>query len=128
MKKLHLCLLTTALMGTVLATPPAGPPPKQLPEIRLEVLGTYASGIFAAGGAEIAAHDPQLQRLYVVNAQAASVDVLDISNPAAPVKVATIALSPFGGVANSVAVHEGLVAVAMEATPNRTDPGKVVFF
>src|SRR5687768_3587777 len=96
-------------------------------DIELTPIGTYASGIFEAGGAEIVAHDPLTQRLYVVNAQAATVDVLDISNPAAPTKITDISLLPFGGVANSVAVHEGLVAVAVEATP-KTSPGKVVFF
>lgn len=65
--------------------------------------------------------------MYVVNAQAASVDVLDISTPTAPTKIGGINLLPFGGVANSVAVHNGLVAVAVEAVP-KTDPGKVVFF
>jgi 2',3'-cyclic-nucleotide 2'-phosphodiesterase/3'-nucleotidase/5'-nucleotidase len=56
------------------------------------------------------------------------VNVLDISNPATPALIGNLSLLPFGGVANSVAVHEGLVAVALESTPNRTDPGKVVFF
>ena len=105
----------------------AKPQPKPAPSVELTVLGTYSSGIFSAGGAEIVAHDPLTQRLYVVNAQAASVDVLDISNPASPTKIATVNLLPFGGVANSVAVHEGLVAVAIEAVP-KTAPGKVVFF
>src|SRR5688572_16882368 len=102
--------------------------PQPTPQIELTVLGTYASGIFNAGGSEIAAHDPLTQRLYVVNAQNASVNVLDISNPASPTLVGNLSMLPFGGVANSVSVHEGLVAVAMEAAPNRTDPGKVVFF
>ena len=102
-------------------------PPQPLPDIELTPIGTYASGIFAQGGAEIVAHDPLTQRLYVVNAQAATVDVLDISNPNAPGKVGSINLLPFGGVANSVAVHDGLVAVAVEAVP-KTSPGKVVFF
>jgi 2',3'-cyclic-nucleotide 2'-phosphodiesterase / 3'-nucleotidase / 5'-nucleotidase len=102
-------------------------PPEPLPDIELTPIGTYASGIFAQGGAEIVAHDPLTQRLYVVNAQAAAVDVLDISNPNAPAKVDSISLLLFGGVANSVAVHNGLVAVAVEAVP-KTDPGKVVFF
>ena len=102
-------------------------PPQPLPDIELTPIGTYASGIFAQGGAEIVAHDPLTQRLYVVNAQAATVDVLDISDPAVPTKVGSLNLVPFGGVANSVAVHNGLVAVAVEAVP-KTDPGKVVFF
>lgn len=96
-------------------------------EVELSVLGTYSSGIFAAGGAEIVVHDPTTQRLYVVNAQAASLDVLDISDPSAPTKITTLSLLPFGGVANSVATHDGLVAVAVEAVP-KTSPGKVVFF
>ena len=125
-------LLTAWCISCIVLSPEndsfAAKPPKPLPQIELTVLGTYASGIFNAGGSEIAAHDPMLQRLYVVNAQDASVNALDISNPAAPTLVGTINLLPFGGVANSVAVFEGLVAVAMEATPNRTDPGKVVFF
>src|SRR5687767_3298956 len=95
--------------------------------IELTPIGTYASGIFNQGGAEIVAHDSLTHRLYVVNAQAASVDVLDISNPTAPAKIGSINLLLFGGVANSVAVRDGLVAVAVEAVP-KTDRGQVVFF
>jgi 2',3'-cyclic-nucleotide 2'-phosphodiesterase / 3'-nucleotidase / 5'-nucleotidase len=120
-------LCAVSLCGFWAADAIAKPPPTP-PQVGLSVIGSYASGIFNAGGSEIAAHDPLTQRLYVVNAQDASINVLSIANPAAPTLVATLSLIPFGGVANSVAVFEGLVAVAMEATPNRTDPGKVVFF
>ncbi|HEX7859987.1 MAG TPA: choice-of-anchor I family protein [Verrucomicrobiae bacterium] len=96
-------------------------------EIRLTPIGTYESGIFAQGAAEIVGHDPLTQRIYVVNAQAASLDVLDISNPTAPTKVGDVSLLPFGGVANSVAVRDGIVVVAVENTP-KTKPGHVVFF
>ena len=95
--------------------------------IRLVPIGTYASGIFAQGAAEIVAHDPISQRLFVVNAKAAALDVLDISDPMNPTKVDEASLLPFGGVANSVAVREGLVAVAVESIP-KTSPGFVVFF
>ena len=54
--------------------------------ISLTLLGSYASGIFDAGGAEIVAHDPKTQRLFVVNAQAATVDVLSIRKPSRPEK------------------------------------------
>ena len=90
-------------------------------------IGTYASGIFDAGGAEIVAHDPRTQRLFVVNAQAATVDVLSIRDPSQPEKIGQIDVTRFGAVANSVAVHEGVVAVAVENV-NKTDPGMVVFF
>jgi DNA-binding beta-propeller fold protein YncE len=124
--RLTVALLTGCLLFAGKAI--AARPPKPLPQIELTVLGSYASGIFNAGGSEIAAHDRLTQRLYVVNAQDASVNVLSIVDPANPTLVGNVSLIPFGGVANSVAVHEGLVAVAMEATPNRTDPGQVVFF
>jgi hypothetical protein len=95
--------------------------------IELTPIGTYASGVFAAGSAEIAAYDPATQRVFVVNAAAVTVDALDISDPTAPVKVGSVSLVPVGGVANSVAVHGGTVAIAVEASP-KTDPGAVLLF
>jgi hypothetical protein len=106
------------------------------PTFRLESVGTYASGLFDAGGAEIVAHDPRSQRLFVVNAEANSVDVLDVSDPASPVLHGTIQLAPYGAGTNSVAVHEArrdgdrrsaIVAVAVEAADKQA-PGRVAFF
>lgn len=96
-------------------------------QITLQHLSTFHHGGFAVGAAEIAAHDPVTQRVFVVNALARTVDVLDISNPAAPAKVQTIDATQFGGAANSVAVKNCIVAVAIEATVKQ-DPGSVVFF
>ena len=95
--------------------------------ITLAPLGTYSAGEFDLGAAEIVAHDPKAQRLFVVNAQAAVLDVLDIRNPSAPAKVASVDMKPLGGVANSVTVFEGIVAVAVE-NEIKTEPGVVVFF
>ena len=95
--------------------------------ISLTAIGTYASGIFDSGGAEIVAHDARTQRLFVVNAQAATVDVLSIRDPSQPEKIGQIDVTRFGAVANSVAVHEGVIAVAVE-NDVKTDPGMVVFF
>ena len=101
--------------------------------ITLEPVGSYVSGIFDEGAAEIVAHDPGTQRLFVVNAKTAALDVLSIAaigspgSPVAPVKVGEIDLTPYGAVANSVAVRSGLIAVAVEAEI-KTEPGKVVFF
>jgi hypothetical protein len=47
--------------------------------------------------------------------------------PQAPKLVTTLDVTPFGAVANSVAVLNGGVAVAVEAD-EKTDPGSVVFF
>jgi 2',3'-cyclic-nucleotide 2'-phosphodiesterase/3'-nucleotidase/5'-nucleotidase len=96
-------------------------------EIVLTPIGTYSTGIFAAGGAEIVAHDPVTQSLFVVNAEANRLDVLDIRQPWAPVRVSSIDLAPYGGGVNSVAVHGGIVAAAVE-NADRQAPGKVVFF
>ena len=70
--------------------------------IELRPLGTYSTGAFAAGGAEIVSYDPGTRRLFVVNAQAARVDILDISDPSAPQLVGAIDVTPHGAVANSV--------------------------
>jgi 2',3'-cyclic-nucleotide 2'-phosphodiesterase/3'-nucleotidase/5'-nucleotidase len=92
--------------------------------ITLTPIGTYASGIWNAGGAEIVAHDPVKQRLFVINALAASVDVLSIENPALPTLITSLSFTEIGGVANSVAVHDGIIAVALESVP-KTAPGHV---
>src|SRR5687767_12494483 len=93
--------------------------------IALKAIGTYSNGIFNAGGAEIVAHDPGKQRLFVVNALAATVDVLDIRKPTKPKLITSIDFTAIGGVANSVAVHDGIIAVAIESVP-KTAPGHVV--
>jgi len=95
--------------------------------IELSTLGTYASGIFDESAAEIIAHDPINQRLFVVNANNATVDVLDINDSALPTLMSTIDASAEGGPANSVAVYGNLVAVAIEASVKQ-DNGKVVFY
>jgi len=92
----------------------------------LEKLGTYATGIFDEGAAEIVAHDPGTQRLFFVNADAGTVDVLDINDPTQPMLINQIDLADFGDGANSVDIFNGIVAVAVEADES-TDPGQVVF-
>src|SRR5688500_11724282 len=93
----------------------------------LEVLGTYRTGIYEQGAAEIVAYDSRNQRVFVVNAAATTVDVLDIRNPATPTLVATIDASALGDGANSVAVGGGMVAVAIQAAV-KTDPGLVAVY
>ncbi|BES73395.1 hypothetical protein RE428_44130 [Marinobacter nanhaiticus D15-8W] len=95
--------------------------------LELEVAGTYNTGIFDGGAAEIVAYDAANKRLFVVNSADVTVDVLDANDPAMPSLLDTIDASAEGASANSVAVHEGLVAVAIEAVVKQ-DPGKVVFY
>jgi predicted extracellular nuclease len=83
-------------------------------------------GTFTGTGAEISAYDPTTRRLFVI-AGNDKVQVLNISNPASPVLEFVVDVAPYGFAANSVAIANGIVAVAVESNP-KTDPGKVVFF
>jgi hypothetical protein len=80
-------------------------------------------------GAEISAFDPASKRLFVTSG--AGLQVLDLTNPAAPVLVSTINLSvaPFNAVSNdvsSVAVFNGKVAASV-LNANKEVAGSVVF-
>src|SRR5690606_28393128 len=102
------------------APAPGTPPPVAQPlSVQLEKIGAYAAGLFGVSAAEIPAFDADSKRLFVVNAQAGQVDVLDLSVPANPRKIdaidAATALAFPGAEINSVAVHKGLVAVAVQA-------------
>ncbi len=97
--------------------------------IQLTSLSTYASGLLDEGAAEIVAYDPETQRLFVTNAEANTVDVLNTLDPSDPTKIDLTKIGEIklsAGV-NSVAVKNGLVAVAVEADVKQ-DPGQVVFF
>jgi DNA-binding beta-propeller fold protein YncE len=118
---------TTAFVLGALAVAAQGQQDAPTGSLVLQKIGGTAPGAFDAAAAEIAAHDPATQRLFVTNAGAGTVDVLDISDPTQPAPLFSIDVTPFGHHANSVAVRGGLVAVAVEASP-KTAPGAVVFF
>lgn len=93
----------------------------------LTVLGTFRTGKFDASAAEISAHDPATQRLFVVNGADKTIDILDIRNPATPTRISQVKMPvDVGAAANSVAVKNGIVAVAVEAA-DKTQPGSVLF-
>lgn len=97
--------------------------------IKLSVLGHYKTNIFAESAAEIPAYDAASKRLFVVNAQKGLVDVLDASKPEQPVQIAELSARDYlaDSEVNSVAVQNGIVAIAVQAK-NKTDAGLVVFF
>jgi hypothetical protein len=80
--------------------------------IRLERLGTYKNVPFALdkGAAEIVAHDPVTQRIFFINGDKNTLDVLNIQNPATPVLIMSLSLTPHGR-PTSVDIRDGLVAV-----------------
>lgn len=93
--------------------------------LTLEKIGGYNGG--ALGAAEITAYDAASKRLFVVNGANGTVDVLDLATPSAPRLVGTINVAALGAGVNSVAVNDGLVALAIEARP-KTSPGVVAFY
>lgn len=97
--------------------------------IKLSLLGHYKTNIFAESAAEIPAYDAASKRLFVVNAQKGLVDVLDASKPEQPIHIAELSARDYlaDSEVNSVAVQNGIVAIAVQAK-NKTDAGLVVFF
>ncbi|MEO5343660.1 MAG: choice-of-anchor I family protein, partial [Gammaproteobacteria bacterium SHHR-1] len=98
----------------------------------LSLLGRYETGLFDQSAAEITAYDADSGYLLTVNALAAQVDLLSLQQlaadaGAAQIKIGSVDLSSYGAGVNSVAVHNGLAAVAVEAQ-EKTDNGSVVLF
>lgn len=80
------------------------------------------------GAAEISAYDPLTKKLFVVNNSGASqVDIIDFSDVENLMSFGSIDVTPFGGGVNSVAVKNGLLAMAVEAN-TKTDNGSIVIF
>ncbi len=78
-------------------------------------------------GAEISAFDPSSDRLFVTCN--AGLQVVDLSNPAAPSLITTVNFTSLGFATTdvtSVAVKDGIVAVALPDA-DKSLPGKVVF-
>lgn len=101
--------------------------------LSLEKIGNFAhkaADPTKPGAAEISAFDPLSKRLFVVNGAQGTVDVLDLTNPTAPMLLATLTSMDLGsglGGANSIAVHNGVVAIAVEAAVKQ-DNGSVIFY
>ena len=99
--------------------------------INLGQIGRYQSNIFDASAAEIVTYDPTTKQTFVVNSQSGKVDVLNTEDATTPtlsqsLNVATD-IGATAGSANSVAVHNGLLAVAMDNS-TKTDNGWIAFY
>lgn len=114
--------MRTTVMAAALAAAPALAMAQNLTPV-----GRYETGVFDESAAEIVAYDKGSKRLFVVNGDAKAIDILDLSDPAAPKKVGALDVQAHGAAANSVAVHAGTVVAAVEAKPKQA-PGKAVFY
>jgi hypothetical protein len=101
--------------------------------LRVQKVGAYAipSGYDANGGvAEIVAHDPASQRLFVVNGKSNTIDMLQLSADAKAALVSSLNPSTTVVTATnvtSVAVKNGILAAAVGNTDSQA-PGYVFFY
>ncbi len=94
--------------------------------LTLNYLTSVSNGPAGPNSAEIVAHDPVSQRLFIANSLGAKIDIINFDNPATPSLITSIPVSPYGNI-NSLTVKNGIVAAAIEnAVPEAA--GKVVFF
>lgn len=92
-----------------------------MPITPTNTLTSQVLGSIALAGAEISAYDAATQRVFT--SSNAGLRIVDLSDPANPRLIDTVTFA-FSNDVSSVAVHNGLIAVAV-ISPNRTDPGKV---
>ncbi|MDP2388423.1 MAG: choice-of-anchor I family protein [Bacteroidota bacterium] len=95
-------------------------------QLNFNLLGSFNNGAPASNSAEISAYDVMSKRIFIANSIGSKLDIVNFSNPASPVLINSIDVTPYGAI-NSVAVKNGLVALAIENSINRQDSGKVVF-
>lgn len=106
--------------------------------ISLSLIGRYETGEFDESASEIVAFDPATDQMYIVNALLGELEIVDLADPTTPTSVTTLSVADgissslsvdaadIGG-PNSVSVHDGVVAVAVEANP-KTSNGWVAFY
>lgn len=85
---------------------------------------TPVADVYGESVAEITAYDKASKQLFLINGKTGGLDILDIANVSTPKLKTSISLKAYGKGANSVAVKDGVVAVAVEAK-NKTENGKV---
>jgi 2',3'-cyclic-nucleotide 2'-phosphodiesterase (5'-nucleotidase family) len=112
-------LLSFSLLGFVLTSSA---------QIQPQFLGRFSTGIYNNTAAEISAYDPGTKRMFVLNGADTSFKVVNISNPSNPQLITSISVKPYGIDLTSVAIKNGIVAVAVIDSLGKTENGKVVFF
>ncbi|MDP2418319.1 MAG: choice-of-anchor I family protein [Hydrogenophaga sp.] len=97
--------------------------------LKLEKIGTHETGKYLVSAAEIPAFDAASKRLFVVNALDGAIDVIDLSDPTKPKFISQLKSDGVlaGSSINSVAVQNGMVAVAIQAAV-KTDAGRMALY
>ena len=132
MKKLPLFVIT-ALTTSALIT--AGQFPVRANEATVKITEISSISLDGEGSGEIATFHPGSKRIFATNGVKNAIDIFDISNVAAPKKVGSVSLAPYGNDVTSVAAGRDVVVAAVlvsekfSATGAPTTPnGKLVVF
>ena len=118
--------ITVSAPASVVATAPTNALSVAL---KSSIILTDTGLVTGSGGAEIPAFHPASKRAYA--ASGVGVQVVDLTNPSAPVKLAPILPASLGLGSNDVShviVKGNVLAVSLIAAPDKTLPGKVAFF
>jgi DNA-binding beta-propeller fold protein YncE len=75
---------------------------------------SLALGDFGEGASEIVDYSAEDKKLFVTNAQTNRVDIIDVSNPAELVKSGTVDFSAYADDLQSIAVKNGVLAIAVK--------------
>ena len=110
--------ITIALAGSSLASPALAQG-----GLSGEVIGSLSMGAYDEGATEIVAFDPEAQVAFSTNGETEALDVIDLADPTAPTVLNSLDL---GGAPTSVAVANGIAAVAVLGE-EKADSGRVVF-
>lgn len=101
-------------------------PPTATNEVMLQLLTSYSNGTEGTNSAEIVVYDSSSQKLVIANSIGAKLDIVNFTNPSAPGPINSINILPLGNI-NSVAVRNGIIAVALENSAPQSN-GKVLFY
>lgn len=96
-------------------------------QITLNYIGSFDPSGNNNSSTEIVVHDPATQKLFTISSLTDVFDIINFSNPLAPSVINTVNMAPYGGI-TSIAVKNGLVAVASPNGTNAQQNGSVVFF
>ena len=111
-------LLVSVLAGVVGWTLEADP------RIQVRAIGKHVTGITGFGATEIAAFDPESKRLFSVNGAANSLEILDLSDPATPILLSSIAMASCApGSPTSVDFATGLSPLLLRASSTHNPVG-----
>ncbi|WP_299434410.1 choice-of-anchor I family protein [uncultured Aquimarina sp.] len=94
-------------------------------DLTFNKIGSLINGTGGEGFAEISAFDPETAKLFVINPNDVELSVWNLSDPSSPVAGTDI---PLNGIPNSVAVNDGIVAVALENAADKQAEGTIAIY